>query len=75
MDDRGKWIDLLDSPHPGLMDFKTSSPDPGTIDSRQDDVSAVALFYLDSPENRLPELAPVTKRIPDLGQTDDASNK
>jgi len=74
MDDRGKWIDLLDSPHPDLMDFKTSSPDPGTIYARQDDVSAVALFYLDSPENHLPELAPVTERIQGLAQTD-ASKK
>ncbi len=70
MDDRGTWINLLDSPHPDLMDFKTSSPDPGTVYARQDDVSAVALFYLDSPENHLPELAPVTERIQGLAPTD-----
>ena len=63
MDDRGKWINLLDSPHSDPLDFKTSSPDLGTIYARQDDVSAVALFYLDSPENLLPVLAPVAERL------------
>ena len=66
MDDRGKWINMLDSPQSKLQDFKTTSPDPGTIYARQDDVSAVALFYLDSPENRLPALAPVEERVSGL---------
>ncbi len=30
---------------------------------RRDDVCAVALFYLDRPENGLPELAPLAKRV------------
>jgi len=33
---------------------------------RQDDVCAVAYFYLDSPVNDLPPLAPVQKRIENL---------
>jgi len=33
---------------------------------RQDDVCAVAYFYLDSPVNELPPLAPVEKRIENL---------
>ncbi len=66
MDDRGKWINMLDSPQSNREDFKTTSPDPGTIYERQDDVSAVALFYLDSPENRLPALAPIGERVSGL---------
>jgi hypothetical protein len=69
MDDRGKWIRLLDSPNRDLMDYKTSSSDPGTIYSRQDDVSAVALYYLDSPGNNLPPLAPVAERIQGIAKT------
>ena len=75
MDDRGKWINLLDTPHTDLMDVKTNSSDPGTIYARQDDVSAVALFYLDSPENHLPTLAPVAERLRGLAGSDDASTK
>ncbi|HEX4485434.1 MAG TPA: glycoside hydrolase family 172 protein [Terriglobales bacterium] len=63
MDDRGKWIKLLDSPQHDLMKYKTDSPDPGTVYARQDDVSAVALYYLDSPGNNLPPIAPVAERI------------
>lgn len=49
MDDRGKWINLLDGPPQNFADVKTES-DAGTIYARQDNVSAVAFFYLNSPE-------------------------
>ena len=75
MDDRGKWIKLLDAPTRGPMDYATESPDPGTVYARQDDVSAVAFFYLDSPENKLPPLAPVAERIQGLVKAGDASKK
>jgi hypothetical protein len=75
MDDRGKWIKLLDSPNRGLTDYTTASPDPGTVYSRQDDVSAVAFFYLDSAENRLPPLLPVAGRIQGIGRTGESSKK
>jgi len=52
-----KWLRLLDSPLEAMQDLKTTPTDPFTGYERQDDLSAVALFYLDSPENRLPALA------------------
>lgn len=70
MDDRGKWIKLLDSPKRDLMDYGTASSDPGTVYSRQDDVSAVALYYLDSPGNTLPPIATVAERIQGIAKTD-----
>jgi hypothetical protein len=75
MDDRGKWINLLDSPPSTFENLKTSSPDPGTVYAREDDVSAVALFYLDSPENHLPALAPVAERVQGLESIDVKSKK
>jgi hypothetical protein len=75
MDDRGKWIKLLDAPTRGPMDYATASPDPGTVYARQDDVSAIAFFYLDSPENRLPPLAPVAERIQGLVKAQGALKK
>ena len=41
-------------------------PDGWTNFYRSDDVSAVAYFYLDRPENGLPPIAPVAERIKDL---------
>jgi hypothetical protein len=73
MDDDGKWINLLDPKPRNLMDVKTKSSDPGTIYARQDDVSAVALFYLDSPESHLPALAPIAERIQGVSKAADAS--
>jgi hypothetical protein len=61
-----KWLRLLDSPLEAMQDLKTTPTDPFTGYERQDDLSAVALFYLDSPENRLPALAPVAARIQGL---------
>ena len=70
MDDRGKWIKLLDLPKRDMMDYKTASSDPGIVYSRQDDVSAVALYYLDSPGNILPPIATVAERIQGIAKTD-----
>ncbi len=54
---------LLDHPQP-LTD--SDVPDGWVCFYRSDDVSAVAYFYLDRPENGLPPLAPVADRIADL---------
>ena len=75
MDDGGKWIKLQDAPKRDLMDYETTSSDPGTVYSRQDDVSGIALFYLDSPENHLPVLAPVAERIQGISKTGESSRK
>lgn len=52
----------------GLLDEARSLDDPDLPDGwtnmyRRDDVSAVALFYLDRPENGLSRLAPVDERV------------
>ena len=52
-------------PAPDLANDKTL-PDGWTNMFRRDDVSAVALFYLDRPENGLPEILPVSKRTEGL---------
>jgi hypothetical protein len=51
-----------------LLDEKRSLDDPALPNGiamyyRRDDVSAVALFYLDRPENGLPAIAPLEKRL------------
>jgi hypothetical protein len=51
-----------------LLDEKRSLDDPALPNGiamyyRRDDVSAVALFYLDRPENGLPPIAPLDKRL------------
>lgn len=73
----GKGVPLLPvTIDPGRRDgfrqlLATDPPTPVTADGlpegwtnfyRSDDVSAVALFYLDRPENGLPPLAPVAER-------------
>jgi hypothetical protein len=63
MDNGGQWLRLLDSPGQAIQDIKTKPTDPFTAYARQDDLSAVAFFYLNSPENHLPALAPVAARI------------
>ncbi|ESQ87440.1 hypothetical protein ABAC460_19125 [Asticcacaulis sp. AC460] len=60
---RKGFAQLLDSGKP-LSD--PSLPDGWTNFYRSDDVSAVAWFYLDRPENGLPPLAPVADRTADL---------
>ena len=46
-----------------MQDPKTTPPNPFTGYERQDDLSAVAFYYLNSPENHLPALAPVAERL------------
>ena len=62
----GKMYNLLEmDPEPDLL-TDTSLPDGWTNMYRRDDVCAVALFYLDAPENGLPRLAPVEERTAGL---------
>jgi hypothetical protein len=60
-DDRGRFIKLLD---PGNnVDLVRDIRDSAWVNYyRRDDVSAIALFYLDRPTNNLPPLQPVTQR-------------
>ena len=56
-----RFLNLLESPR---LDLKsTGEPAAWTNFYRQDDVSAVALFYLDAPISELPPLAGVAPRI------------
>ena len=55
---------LLDmDPVPDVTTNDHELGDGFTIVYRRDDVCAVALFYLDNPENGLPRIAPVQERI------------
>lgn len=56
-----RFARLLESDPPRSLD-DTTLPDGWTNFYRSDDVSAVALFYLDSPENGLPAVAPAAER-------------
>ncbi|MBX7255527.1 MAG: DUF2961 domain-containing protein [Candidatus Hydrogenedentes bacterium] len=62
-DNQGRFVRLLESPEP--VDLAAhDSPDVAWVNYyRRDDFCAVALFYLDRPENGLPPLAPVEQRI------------
>lgn len=62
LDGQGKFIKLLEPDTPGAEDEAYPS-NMWTNYFREDDFAAVAFFYLDSPENGLPQLAPVEKRI------------
>jgi len=65
IDDNGKLIKLLEmNPVPNLED--ASLPEAWTNFYRRDDWSATAYFYLDSPENGLPPIAPAAERIAGL---------
>jgi len=64
VDNKGRMTRLLDT---GADLLKDPSPGDSWVNIYQrQDVSAVALFYLDRPENGLPALAPVAKRIEGL---------
>ncbi len=63
MDVAGKITKLNESGQPVQLE-KLEAPDDAWVNVyRRDDWSAVALFYLDSPENGLPPLAPAEKRV------------
>ena len=61
--DRELFYQLLNPNGPPAA--ASTAPDTAWMNFyRSDDVSAVAYFYLDSPESTLPPLAPVTDRLP-----------
>ncbi len=60
------FVKLLETSLEADLDDHESPADAWTNMYRQDDWSAVAFFYLDSPENGLPEIAPVESRIEGL---------
>jgi hypothetical protein len=57
-----RFIRLFDLPQPVNLEKHDSPMASWTNYFRRDDVSAVAYFYLDKPENGLPALAPVEER-------------
>ena len=56
---------LLDEGNETLFD-SPDFPVTSTNFYRSDDVCATAYFYLDRPENNLPEIQPLDERIKDL---------
>ncbi|MBI1318154.1 MAG: DUF2961 domain-containing protein [Candidatus Hydrogenedens sp.] len=60
----GAFVPLLEQ---GLKVNDPSVPDGWTNMYRRDDVSAVALFYLDQPSNALPAIQPVAVRTEGIG--------
>jgi len=56
------FFPLMDLPHPVDLDAETI-PDGWCNFLRQDDWSSTAYFYLDAPENLLPQMAPVAARV------------
>lgn len=66
IDDNGKLTRLLDSATPPDLASSTA-PDKAWVNVyRRDDWCSVAFFYLDSPVNGLPKLAPVAQRVEGL---------
>lgn len=61
------FVRLLDSEPPKTLD-DPEVPYGWTNYYRRDDVSAVALFYLDRPENGLPRIAPIEERVVAIGE-------
>jgi hypothetical protein len=61
--DREHFYQLLETDGPPTA--ASTAPDTAWMNFyRSDDVSAVAYFYLDSPESGLPPIAPVAERLP-----------
>ncbi len=63
LDYDGKFVKLFDQDKEIDIRKHEAPDDAWTNMYRQDDWSAVAFFYLDSPENGLPPIAPVSERI------------
>ncbi len=61
------YLNMLESDPPKTLD-DPDVPEGWTNYYRRDDVSAVALFYLDRPENGLPPIAPLEKRTLAIGK-------
>ncbi len=66
IDDHGKFTKLLESTTPQDLAANPAPPDSWVNVYRKDDWSAVAFFYLDSPTDGLPKLAPPDKRTEGL---------
>jgi len=66
LDYDGKFVKLLEQSPPVDIAKHESPPSAWTNMYRQDDWSAVALFYLDSPENGLEPIANVQARTEGL---------
>jgi hypothetical protein len=68
---------ILQQTDEGLIEQDMSPEDPrdhGGFE-REDDWSSCAYFYVDTPENRLPELGSVEKRIIGLLEDPDAQKR
>lgn len=65
-------VNLLESTPPKTLE-DPDLPYGWTNYYRRDDVSAVAFFYLDAPENGLPRIAPLEQRIEAIGERRGAS--
>jgi hypothetical protein len=63
MDQVGRFTKLNESGETVQLESLKAPDDAWVNVYRRDDWSAVALFYLDKPENGLPALAPVSQRI------------
>jgi len=59
------WFRLVDEPNAPALE-ESRFPVTSTHYFRSDDVCATVYFYLNKPENNLPELAPVDLRLKDL---------
>ena len=68
---------ILQQTEDGLVEQDMSPDDPREYGGfeREDDWSSCAYFYVDTPENRLPELDPVEKRIEGLLEDPDAQKR
>jgi hypothetical protein len=69
VDQSGKFRKLAETDAVVKLDELDAPKDAWVNVYRRDDWSAVALFYLDRPENGLPRLAPVAERTEALPET------
>lgn len=68
VDESGKFRKLAETDAVVKLDELDAPKDAWVNVYRRDDWSAVALFYLDRPENGLPRLAPVADRVEGLAE-------
>jgi len=70
VDDKGRLSKLFESSPPRSLAQDSSPADAWANYQRRDDWSAIALYYLDSPENGLGALAPAAERTAGLSETE-----
>jgi hypothetical protein len=70
VDDKGRFSKLLDSSPPRSLAQDPLPADAWANYQRRDDWSAIALYYMDSPENGLGPLAPAAERTAGLSETE-----